>query len=78
VDADLDTLATALYARTDDLLTSHPEWIPSRPKIGIAPQISDAERVTMAVMQALMGFTGEAGCRPPRWMRMTATRSVTT
>ncbi len=64
MDADLDTLATALYARTDDLLKSHPERVPSRPKIGIAPQISDAELVTMAVMQALLGFTSEA-----RWLR---------
>ena len=64
VDADLDTLATALYARTDDLLKSHPERVPSRPRVGIEPRISDAELVTMAVMQALLGFTSEA-----RWMR---------
>lgn len=66
MDADLDTLATALYTRTDDLLKSYPEWIPSRPKVGIATQISDAELVTMAVMQALLGFTSEA-----RWLRHT-------
>jgi hypothetical protein len=64
VDADLDTLATALYARTDDLLKSHPERVPSRPRVGIEPGISDAELVTMAVMQALLGFTSEA-----RWLR---------
>jgi len=64
VDADLDTLATALYARTDDLLKSHPERVPSRPRVGIVPQISDAELVTMSVMQALLGFTSEA-----RWLR---------
>ncbi len=64
MDADLDTLATALYARTDDLLKSYPERVPFRPKVGIAPQISDAELVTMAVMQALLGFTSEA-----RWLR---------
>ena len=57
-------LATALYARTDDLLKTHPEWVPSRPKVGIAPRISDAELVTMALMQALLGFTSEA-----RWLR---------
>jgi hypothetical protein len=56
VDADLDTLATALYARADDLLKGHPERVPSRPRVGIAPRISDAELVTMAVMQALLGF----------------------
>ena len=64
MDADLDTLATALYARTDDLLKSHPERVPSRPRVGIEPGISDAELVTMAVMQALLGFTSEA-----RWLR---------
>jgi len=64
VDADLDTLATALYARTDDLLKDFPERVPPRPKIGIGPRISDAEIVTMAVLQALLGFTSEA-----RWLR---------
>jgi len=66
VDADLDTLATALYARTDDLLKDVPERVPPRPKIGIGPRISDAEIVTMAVLQALLGFTSEAvGCATP-------------
>ena len=55
VDADLDTLATALYARTDDLLKSHPERVPYRPQVGIAPRISDAEIITLATMQALLG-----------------------
>jgi hypothetical protein len=64
VDADLDTLATALYARTDDLLKAAPERAPWRPAIGICPRISDAELVTLAVMQALLGFVSEA-----RWLR---------
>jgi hypothetical protein len=64
VDADLDTLATALYVRTDDLLKSSPEWAPWRPKIGITPKINDAELVTLAVLQALLGHTSEA-----RWLR---------
>src|SRR5665811_355392 len=64
VDADLDTLATALYVKTDDLLKAHPERLPMRPKIGIAPKISDAELVTLAVMQALLGHTSER-----RWLR---------
>jgi DDE family transposase len=64
VDADLDTLATALYVRTDDLLKTAPERCPWRPAIGIAPRISDAEVVTLAVLQALLGFTSEA-----RWLR---------
>jgi hypothetical protein len=66
VDADLDTLATALYVRTDDLLKAWPEWAPWRPKIGIAPKITDAELITLAVMQALLGHTSEA-----RWLRYT-------
>ena len=62
MDADLDTLATALYVKTDDLLRMAP-W---RPAIGFSPQISDAELVTLAVMQALLGFTSES-----RWLRFT-------
>ena len=61
---DLDTLATALYVRTDDLLKESPHQAPWRPVIGISPQVSDAELVTLAVMQALLGFTSEA-----RWLR---------
>ena len=61
---DLDTLATALYVRTDDLLKESPHRAPCRPAVGIGPQISDAELVTLAVMQALLGFTSEA-----RWLR---------
>src|SRR4051794_29349502 len=66
VDADLDTLATALYVRTDDLLKASPERAPWRPKVGIAPKITDAELITLAVMQALLGHTSEA-----RWLRYT-------
>jgi Transposase DDE domain len=62
----LDTLATALYVRTDDLLKAAPHLAPWRPKVGIAPKLSDAELVTLAVMQALLGFTSEA-----RWLRHT-------
>src|SRR5674476_1693347 len=65
VDADLDTLATALYVRTDDLLKDNPHRIPWRPKVGITPLISDAEMVTRSVMQALLGYTSEA-----RWLRL--------
>jgi hypothetical protein len=64
VDADLDTLATALYVRTDDLLKASPEHAPVRPRVGIAPRLTDAELVTLAVMQALLGRTSEA-----RWLR---------
>ena len=34
VDADLDTLATALYVRTDDLLKGSPQFAPWRPVVG--------------------------------------------
>lgn len=57
MDADLDTLATALYCTVDDLLKSFPERAPWRPEVGIAPRISDAEIVTLAVMQALRPCT---------------------
>jgi hypothetical protein len=62
----LDTLATALYVRTDDLLKASPDRAPWRPRVGIAPKISDAELITLAVMQALLGHTSEA-----RWLRYT-------
>ena len=64
VTTDLDTLATALYATTDDLLKESPQLAPCRPETGIGPKLSDAELVTLAVMQALPGFTSEA-----RWLR---------
>ena len=64
MDADLDTLATALYVTIDDLLQQAPHLAPWRPPVGIAPKLSDAELLTLAVMQALLGFTSEA-----RWLR---------
>lgn len=64
MDADLDTLATELYVRTDDLLKAHPEQAPARPAVGLTPRISDAEMLTLAVMQALLGHTSEL-----RWLR---------
>jgi hypothetical protein len=64
VDADLDTLATALYVTIDDLLKQAPHLAPWRPRVGIPPRLSDAELVTLAVMQALLGFTSKA-----RWLR---------
>jgi Transposase DDE domain len=64
VDADLDTLATALYVTTDDFLADNPQHRPWRPKVGLQPRLSDAELVTLVVMQALLGFTSEA-----RWLR---------
>jgi hypothetical protein len=69
VDTDLDTLATALYVTCDDLLKSHPERVPARPAIGLQPQITDAELLTVAVMQALLGYTSER-----RWLRYARAR----
>jgi hypothetical protein len=40
---DLDTLATALYVRIDDELKASPRLDRRRPKVGIAPRITDAE-----------------------------------
>jgi hypothetical protein len=64
VDADLDTLATALYVKIDELLKAAPQLAPWRPAVGIGPKLSDAELVTLAVLQALLGFCSEA-----RWLR---------
>ncbi|MFF4830127.1 IS982 family transposase [Streptomyces sp. NPDC001312] len=61
---DLDFLATALYVKTDDLLKASPHLAPWRPAVGITPKHTDAELVTLAVMQALLGFTSEA-----KWLR---------
>jgi hypothetical protein len=60
----LDSLATALYVKTDDLLKDSPQRAPWRPTVGITPQLNDAELVTMSVMQAMLGYTSEA-----RWLR---------
>ena len=62
---DLDTLVTTLYVKVDDLLIANPEWAPARPATGIAPRLSDAELVTLAVLQALLGLGSEA--RFIRW-----------
>src|SRR5919202_5316517 len=64
MDAELDTLALALYVKIDELLIAAPERVPWRPAVGIAPRISDAELVTLCVMQALLSFPSEA-----RWLR---------
>ncbi|WP_031165906.1 IS982 family transposase [Streptosporangium roseum] len=61
---DLNTLATALYVKIDDAVKASPDLAPWRPKVGIAPTLSDAELVTPAVMSALLGFVSER-----RWVR---------
>ncbi len=64
VHVDLDTLATALYVRIDDELKASPQINRQRPKVGIAPKITDAELLTVSVLQALLGYHKEA-----RWLR---------
>jgi len=64
VDADLDTLVIALYVTIDDALQAAPELRRWRPAVGIAPKLTDAELLTLAVMQALLGYVSEA-----RWLR---------
>ncbi|MGH9092821.1 MAG: IS982 family transposase [Acidimicrobiales bacterium] len=59
MDADLDTLCTALYVCVDDELKTRPELARWRPAVGIAPKLSDAELVTLSVVQALLGFSSE-------------------
>ena len=61
---DLDTLATALYVKVDDELKASPQLNRWRPKIGITPKITDAELITVAVMQVLLGYHDES-----RWIR---------
>jgi hypothetical protein len=57
VDADLDTLVTALYVKIDDMLVKKPH--PGRP-----PRLTTAELACLAVAQALLGFHSER-----RWIR---------
>lgn len=59
---DLNTLLTALYVKIDDHLTG-------RRRMGRPPKLTDAELVTLAVAQALLGFTSEA-----RWLRFLPAR----
>ncbi|HLK01737.1 MAG TPA: hypothetical protein VKU39_17790 [Streptosporangiaceae bacterium] len=61
---DIDTFATALHVTTDDLLRAFREIAPPRPAVGAQVQLSDAELITLAVMQALEGYTSER-----RWLR---------
>jgi Transposase DDE domain len=64
VENDIETLATALYVKIDDMLRDWPDLAPVRPAAGTPLTLSDAELVTMAVMSALLGFTSER-----RWLR---------
>ena len=61
---DIETLATALYVKIDDMLRDWPDLAPARPVTGTPVTLSDAELLAMAVMSALLGFTSER-----RWLR---------
>lgn len=55
---DINTLLTALYVRIDD-------YLGPRSGVGRPPKLTDAELLTLAVAQALLGVHSEA-----RWLRM--------
>lgn len=60
MNADLDALATELYVAIDDILIAKPDLVPDRPKVGIAPRLTDAELLTLSVLQSLLGYSDEA------------------
>ena len=60
----IETLATALYVKIDDMLKDWPDLRLPRPATTTPITLSDAELVTMAVMSALLGFRSER-----RWLR---------
>ena len=62
MDVGLDTFAAAFHVAADDLLKALPERVPYRPRVGISPKISAAEVMTLALMQALLGFISKARC----------------
>jgi hypothetical protein len=57
VTTDLNTLLTALYVKVDD-------WLGRPARRGRPPKLSDAELLTLAVAQVLLGVRSEA-----RWLR---------
>jgi DDE family transposase len=69
VDKNIETLATALYVKIDDMLRAEPGLAPWRPEGSMMPAVSDAELLAMAVMSALLGFRSER-----RWLRYAGTR----
>jgi DDE family transposase len=64
VNKNIETLATALYVKIDDMLKDWPDLRLPRPATTTPITLSDAELLTMAVMSALLGFTSER-----RWLR---------
>ena len=67
VDADLDTLATALYVSIDDLLKDNPQLGRGGQRSGSRRRSPTPSWSPSAVMQALLGFTTRpAGSATPR------------
>ncbi|MEV0623927.1 hypothetical protein AB0I81_62175 [Nonomuraea sp. NPDC050404] len=64
---DVDTLAPALYATTDDMLKEYPDLARWRPPVGITPRLSDAELVTLATMQAMPATAASSGACACTW-----------
>ncbi|MER7499772.1 IS982 family transposase [Nonomuraea pusilla] len=58
---DINTLLTALYVKIDD-------WLGRPTRIGRPPKLTDAELLTLAIAQALLGIRSEA-----RWLRFLPT-----
>ncbi|MCM0673337.1 hypothetical protein NCC78_01125 [Micromonospora phytophila] len=46
--------------KIDDELKTSPQLNRWRPTVGITPKITDAELITLAVMQSLLGYHKEA------------------
>jgi len=69
VEKNIETLATALYVKIDDMLLAEPGLAPWRPEGCMPTTLSDAEVLAMAVMSALLGFRSER-----RWLRYASTR----
>ncbi|WP_416360975.1 hypothetical protein [Microbispora triticiradicis] len=50
---DINTLLTALYVKIDD-------WLGRPARLGRPPKLTDAELLTLAIAQALLGIRSEA------------------
>src|SRR5260370_20378404 len=64
VNNEIETLATALYVKIDDMLKDWPDLALPRPAAGIAPTLGDAELLTLAVLSAIPRVNSER-----RWLR---------
>lgn len=68
MEKNIETLATALYVKIDDMILAEPWLAPWRPD-GSTVTVSDSELLAMAVMSALLGFRSER-----RWLRYASAR----